>query len=145
MTRLRIFKSKDSGLFSRQHLKTLPTLWLSPYILIYIFLSVSVLFFCHYLPIHLPLFPIFHLKRKAVCRRQTGPWQQRWRGLLKGRSQTRPGRCSGRDASPQPSWSGSSPPPPLSPPAPTAKAKSAVARNKNMKTIKCGFHFSGWN
>lgn len=37
LTRLRIFKSKDSGCFSRQHLKTHPTLWLSLNILLFFF------------------------------------------------------------------------------------------------------------
>lgn len=62
MTRLRIFKSKDSGCFSRQHLKTLPTLWLSPYIMIFNFfsVSVSVLFFVITL-LYLPLSSLFSI------------------------------------------------------------------------------------
>lgn len=37
------------------------------------FLSVSQFYFFIITFLYLPLFPIFHLKRKAVCRRQTGP------------------------------------------------------------------------
>lgn len=56
------------------------------------------------------------LRRRAGCRRRTGPWRRRWRGRPRAPWRTTPGRCSWRGASPPPSWSGSNPRPRPSPP-----------------------------
>ena len=56
------------------------------------------------------------LRRRAGCRRRTGPWRQRWTGRPRAPWQTTPGRCSWRGASPLLSGSGSNRRPRLSRP-----------------------------
>lgn len=67
------------------------------------------------------------LRRRAGCRRQTGPWRRRWTGRPQAPWQTTPGRCSWRGASPLLSGSGSNPQPQLSPPG----GRSKEGRKKN--------------